>query len=321
MPAHESGEPGAGVDRPVDPAIAGTRFDPHEFAWDWTTAQLIARAAGCSIADDLDRPLMAPDSGRPGHPLILFNGALLARNRTEVMERLIGGYDAWKRIGRWGSAYMRFRGPLARTGRARVSCGFTDVAGTSKGHALVRFSFAVEDVDSRRELADGWMLLFLLGCAPDGAARLVSPHAAMPDSEPDTVLTHGTPVNVTFDWAMASGDWNPMHFERQAGNPAPLVHGPRNMALILHDAARTFAGGRLERVREITLGTMPAPHYPGEPTESRFWCDGAQRVLGRLVVPAAARLDGGVGDKVVIDQIEIALEPWRRGTQGITEPS
>jgi hypothetical protein len=302
MSAPESHEP------VVDPAIAGARFAPYEFAWDWTTAQLIARAAGCSVAEDLDRPLMTPDSTRPAHPLILFNGALLARNRPEVMERLIGGYDVWQRVGRWGSAYLRFAGPLARTGRARVRCGFSDVGGTSKGHALARFWFAIEDAESQRQLADGWMLLFLLGCAPPNAARLASPHVAMPERAPDTVVSHDTPINVTFDWAMASGDWNPTHFDRQAGNPAPLVHGPRNMALVLHDAARAFAAGRLERVREVTLGTIPAPHYPGERTESRFWREGDGRVLGRLVVPAAARLDGGAGDKIVIDQIEIALE-------------
>ncbi len=307
MPAGESLEPGSGATRAVDPAIAGTRFAPYEFGWDWTTSQLIARAAGCSIADDLDRPLMAPSSERPGHPLILFNGALLARNRPEVMERLIGGYDAWQRVGRWGSAYMRFAGALARTGRARVSCGFSDVGGTSKGHALVRFWFAIEEADSGRALADGWMLLFLLGCAPPEAASLASPHVAMPEREPDIVLGHDTPVNVTFDWAMASGDWNPTHFDRQAGNPAPLVHGPRNMALVLHDAARTLAGGRLERMRAITLGTMPAPHYPGERTESRFWRCGDGRLYGRLVVPATSRRDGGAGDKIVIDQIEIAV--------------
>jgi acyl dehydratase len=305
----QSGEPGTDAIGRVDPAIAGTRFEPYDFAWDWTTAQLIARAAGCSIADDLDRPLLAPDSMRPGHPLILFNGALLARNRAQVMERLIGSYDAWKRVGRWGSAFMRFHGPLGRTGRGRVRCGFTDVGGTSKGHALVRFGFAVEDADSRQPLADGWMLLFLLGCAPENAARLASPHVALPARAPDAVLTHDTPVNVTFDWAMASGDWNPTHFDRQAGNPAPLVHGPRNMALILHDAARTFAGGRIQCVREITLGTIPAPHFPGERTESRFWRESAGRILARLVVPAAARLDGGTGEKIVIDQIEIVSFP------------
>ena len=305
MPADESRELGTGAVRRVDPAIAGTRFTPYEFAWDWTTAQLIARAAGCSIADDLDRPLLAPDSERPGHPLILFNGALLARNRAEVMERLIGGYDAWKQVGRWGSAYMRFHGPLARTGRGRVRSEFTDVGGTSKGHALVRFAFVVEEAGSGQALADGWMLLFLLGCAPENATRLASPHVAMPDRAPDMARTHDTPVNVTFDWAMASADWNPTHFDRQAGNPAPLVHGPRNMALVLHDAARAFAGGRIERVREITLGTIPAPHFPGERTESRFWQESAGRILARLVVPAAARLDGGTGEKIVIDQIEI----------------
>jgi hypothetical protein len=306
MPAHESTEPAA-AGRRVDPAIAGTRFEPYEFAWDWSMTQLIARAAGCSVADDLDRPLMLPDSDRPGHPLILFNGALLARNRAEVMDRLIGGYDIWKRVGRWGSAYMRFHGSLVRRGRARVRCGFTEVGGTSKGHALVRFAFTVEESETGRELAAGWMLLFLLGCAPEGAARLASAAVPMPERAPDAILAHDTPVNATFDWAMASGDWNPTHFERQAENPAPLVHGPRNMALVLHDAARTYAGGHLERVRAIALGTIPAPHYPGEDTETRFWRDGDGRILARLVVPAAARIDGGAADKVVIDQLEIAL--------------
>ena len=56
--------------------------------------------------------------------------------------------------------------------------------------------------------------------------------------------------------------------------------------------------------RHIFRGSLPAPHYPPEPTETRFWKEG-DRILGRLVVPAAGRIDGGDGDKVCIDQIEL----------------
>ncbi|NNL85226.1 MAG: hypothetical protein HKP27_06210 [Myxococcales bacterium] len=79
------------------------------------------------------------------------------------------------------------------------------------------------------------------------------------------------------------------------------------MALVMQDAAREAAGGDVARVRAITVGAMPAPHYPPEPTETRFWREGTGRLLGRLVVPAAARTDGGDGNKTVIDQIEIAV--------------
>jgi hypothetical protein len=293
----------------VDPGIAGTRFAPHEFAWDWPMTQLIARAAGCAIDEPLDRAVLLPAAIGPGHPMILFNGALLARNRPEVMECLVGGYDAWQEVGRWGSGAMTFLGAIPPAGRGRVSCGFTEVGASSKGHALVRFSFEIDDAESGRRLAEGWMLLFCLGCGVPGAGRVAPPRIAIPEGSPDVTVGHETPANVTFDWGMASGDWNTTHLEPQTGNPAPLVHGPRNMALVLHDAARAFAGGRLERVTGITLGSMPAPHFPRERTESRFWRSADDSVLGRLVVPEAARLDGGAGEKVVIDQIEIVLGP------------
>jgi hypothetical protein len=101
-----------------------------------------------------------------------------------------------------------------------------------------------------------------------------------------------------------SGDWNTTHFIQQAGNPAPLTHGPRNMGLILHDACRLFAAGQVDRLKEVTIGSLPAPHYPPEPTQTRFWTEG-DRVFGRLVVPATHRIDGGEGDKVCIDQVEL----------------
>jgi hypothetical protein len=292
----------------VDPGIAGSRFRPYEFAWTWETSQQIARAAGCSIDDPLDRPYMLHGSKRPGHLMIPFNGAILARNRPEVMERLIGGYDNWQNVGRWGSASLAFRSEVPRAGRGRVGCGFTEVGATSKGHALVRFAFEVDDADSGARLADGTMLLFLLGCGHEGGGRVASRSIAIPARAPDLVVRHETPLNVTFDWAMPSEDWNTTHFETKAGNPAPLVHGPRNMALLLHDAARAFAAGELERVKEITLGSIPAPHYPREPTETRLWREEDGRVVGRLVVPAAGRIDGGTGDKVVIDQVEIRID-------------
>lgn len=295
------------ADARVDAAIAGRRFSDFEFSWEWPTTQLIARATGGSVIDPLDAPWMMRDSDRPGHPMILFNGALVARNRDEVMDALIGGYDVWQEVGRWGSGHAEFKAPVPRAGRARVGCSFTEVGGTSKGHALVRFTFEVDDAGSGRRLMDGWMLLFLLGCAPQGGSKITPPRIAVPERAPDRVIARATPVDVTFDWAMPSADWNSTHFVTKGSNPAPLVHGPRNMGLVMQDAARAFAEGRVDRVRTITLGSMPAPHYPSEPTETRFWHEGDDRVLGRLVVPASGRIDGGDGDKVVIDQIEAVI--------------
>jgi len=295
------------ADAKVNPAVAGKRFSEFEFSWEWSTTQQIVRAVDGSVTRAIDSPWMMRDSDRPGHPMILFNGALLARNREEVMSALIGGYDVWQDVGRWGSGKADFKRAIPRAGSARVGCGFTEVGATSKGHALVRFTFEVDDADSGDRLMDGWMLLFLLGCGHPDAGKISPPRIAVPERDADKVLEHATPVDVTFDWAMPSGDWNSTHFVTKGANPAPLVHGPRNMALVMQDAGRAFADGRVDRIRSITLGSMPAPQYPPEASETRFWDGGDGRVLGRLVVPAASRIDGGEGDKVVIDQIEIAL--------------
>jgi hypothetical protein len=292
----------------VDPGIVGCRFSDCDFSWDWQTTQLIARAAGASLDDERDRRTLLPGGDSPGHLMIPFNGALLARNRPEVMDRLIGGYDNWQDVGRWGAGNIAFRAPVPRCGRGRVGCGFTDLGATSKGHALARFSFEVDDAESGTRLADGWMLLFLLDCAPPGAGKLAAPRTAMPERPADHVIVHPTSANVPFDWAMPSDDWNTTHFEAKSGNPAPLVHGTRNMALTLQDAARIFADGHLERIREITLGSLPAPHFPGEATQTRFWREAGDRILGCLAVPGESRIDGGDDDKVVIDQITMQIE-------------
>lgn len=287
---------------PLD--IAGTTFSEFEFEWNWQTSQLLSRATGCSIREELDFPHLMSTSEAAGHPMVPFNGALLARNRDEVMDRLIGGYANWQKVGRWGSGAARFLTPVPQAGRGRVRSHISELGATSKGHALVRFNFEVHDAESGGPLLDGWMLLFALGCAPEGAGVLTPPRVAMPDREPDEVVAHETDVNVTFDWAVPSADWNTTHFIRQEGNPAPLTHGPRNMGLVLQDACRVFAAGQVDRLKEVTIGSLPAPHYPPEPTETRFWNDG-DRVLGRLVVPAAGRIGGGEGDKVCIDQVEL----------------
>lgn len=287
---------------PLD--IAGTAFSDFEFEWSWQTSQLLSRATGCSIRDDRDLPRLMRASDAAGHPMVPFNGALLARNRDEVMDRLIGGYANWQQVGRWGSGAAKYFGPIPQAGRGRVTSRISELGATSKGHALVRFNFEVVDSGSGSQILEGWMLLFLLGCAPDGAGVISPPRIAMPGRAPDEVVAHDTPLNVTFDWAVPSGDWNTTHFIQQAGNPAPLTHGPRNMGLVLQDACRVFAGGRVERLKEVTIGSLPAPHYPPESTETRFWREG-DRVLGRLVVPAAGRIDGGEGDKICIDQIEL----------------
>ncbi len=292
------------ADPKVSLEIVGTSFSDYEFEWDWRTTQLLSRACGASIRDQRDlRSLMNVSDGA-GHPMVPFNGALLARNRDEVMDQLIGGYATWQKVGRWGSGGAKFFGAVPQSGRGRVSSRITEVGGTSKGHALVRFNFEVADAASGAQLLEGWMLLFLLGCAPDDAGALAAPRIAIPDRAPDEVVARETPVNVTFDWAVPSGDWNTTHFIQQEGNPAPLTHGPRNMGLVLQDASRVFANGDLSKLKEVTIGSLPAPHYPPEPTETRFWNEG-DRILGRLVVPAAGRIDGGEGDKTCIDQIEL----------------
>lgn len=292
------------TDPKVSLDIAGRAFSDYEFEWDWQTTQLLSRACGASVREERDLRSLMKTSDGPGHPMVPFNGALLARNRDEVMDALIGGYATWQRVGRWGSGGAKFLGTVPQTGRGRVSSRITEVGGTSKGHALVRFNFEVSNASSGAPLLEGWMLLFLLGCAPEGAGALNPPRIAIPERPADQVAVHKTPLNVTFDWAVPSGDWNTTHFIQQAGNPAPLTHGPRNMGLVLQDAARLFAEGHLERIKEVTIGSLPAPHYPPETTETRFWNEG-DRVLGRLVVPAENRIDGGEGDKVCIDQIEL----------------
>lgn len=284
--------------------ITGAAFSDYEFEWTWQTSQLLARATGCSIRDERDLPRLMQNSQAPGHLMVPFNGALLARNRDEVMDRLIGGYANWQNVGRWGSGGARYFGPIPKSGRGRVSSRITELGATSKGHALVRFNFEVNNAANGDPLLEGWMLLFLLGCAPEGAGAISPPRIAMPERAPDEVIAHDTPVNVTFDWAVPSGDWNTTHFIQQPGNPAPLTHGPRNMGLVLQDACRAFAGGRMETLKEVTIGSLPAPHYPPEPTESQFWREG-DRVLGRLAVPAGARIDGGEGEKICIDQVEL----------------
>jgi hypothetical protein len=284
--------------------IVGTTFSDYEFDWNWQTTQLLARACGASIREERDLRCLMNVSDGAAHPMVPFNGALLARNRDEVMDQLIGGYATWQKVGRWGSGGAKFFGAIPQSGRGRVSSRITEVGGTSKGHALVRFNFEVADAASGAQLLEGWMLLFLLGCAPEGAGALAAPRIAIPERPADEVAAHDTPVNVTFDWAVPSGDWNTTHFIQQEGNPAPLTHGPRNMGLVLQDASRVFAGGDISKLKEVTIGSLPAPHYPPDPTETRFWNEGG-RILGRLIVPAAGRIDGGEGDKVCIDQVEL----------------
>ena len=292
------------ADLKVPTDVVGTTFSEFEFEWTWQTSQLLSRATGCSIREERDLPCLAKDSKAPGHPMIPFNGALLARNRDEVMDQLIGGYANWQQVGRWGSGGAKFFGAVPQSGRGRVSSRISELGATSKGHALVRFNFEVHDTANGAQLLEGWMLLFLLGCGPEGVGALSPPRITIPDREADEVVVHDTPVNVTFDWAVPSGDWNTTHFIQQPGTPAPLTHGPRNMGLFLQDACRLFAGGQVDRLKEVTIGSLPAPHYPPEPTQTRFWTED-DRVFGRLVVPAAGRIDGGEGDKVCIDQVEL----------------
>ncbi len=110
-------------DPKVPLGIVGTSFSEYEFEWTWETSQLLSRATGGSIRDERDLPRLMKTSNAPAHPMVPFNGALLARNRDEVMDQLIGGYATWQKVGRWGSGGAKYFGPIAsgRTGPGHVA--------------------------------------------------------------------------------------------------------------------------------------------------------------------------------------------------------
>jgi len=126
-----------------------------------------------------------------------------------------------------------------------------------------------------------------------GPVTPVPPPPAMPDAPPEARLEVATSSRAALIYRL-SGDDNPLHvnpaFARDAGFPAPILHGLSTYGHICRSLMR-----RVEDGRHITSMDcrFTGPVYPGDTLSLEIWPQ-AGRILFRAYVGERRVIDNGV---------------------------
>lgn len=113
-----------------------------------------------------------------------------------------------------------------------------------------------------------------------------APHA-IPDGEPDLVVSLGTRRDQALLYRLASGDMNPLHADpdvaRAAGFDRPILHGLATYGVAGRALLRALVANDPARIRRLDA-RFSAPVFPGETIETSIWREAGGRAAFRARV-------------------------------------
>ncbi|WP_034301484.1 MaoC/PaaZ C-terminal domain-containing protein [Herbaspirillum sp. RV1423] len=185
------------------------------------------------------------------------------------------------------------------TGHSRV------IAVVDKGRdkgALLVVQREIRDKQSGELLATAEQTSF---CRGDGGfsehgqlsdAAPASDNSPLPDRSPDLICDLPTRPEGALIYRL-SADRNPLHADpetaRQAGFPAPILHGLATYGVACHALLRACCDYRPERLRSLAT-RFSAPVFPGETIRTEIWRDGGHvRFQSRVLERAKLVLSNG----------------------------
>jgi len=148
--------------------------------------------------------------------------------------------------------------------------------GEGKG-ALIYVAREVYDKDSGSHISTSISTTFARADGGfGGPSGPTLPVHAIPDREPDHVDEVPTLPQAALIYRL-SGDINPLHaspeIARQAGFPAPILHGLCSYGVAGWSVLRTLCGGDPARLKQFDL-RFSSPVFPGETLRTQMWKDG-----------------------------------------------
>ncbi|MET0743900.1 MAG: MaoC/PaaZ C-terminal domain-containing protein [Microvirga sp.] len=178
-----------------------------------------------------------------------------------------------------GEQVIRLHAPLPAAGTLVGRERIVDVVDRGRGgHAFLRTSREIVDAHTSRPIATLASTVVLRDQGgfggPGGSLPRRDP---VPDRRPDHVMRTGTLPQAALIYRL-SGDLNPLHADpmiaRQAGYPAPILHGLCTLGIAARAILRACCGDDPARLAEVGV-RFSAPLFPGETLQSEIWRDGA----------------------------------------------
>ncbi|MDR2256074.1 MAG: MaoC family dehydratase N-terminal domain-containing protein [Arthrobacter sp.] len=187
---------------------------------------------------------------------------------------------------------VRLHAPLPAAGSVTVTRGVSAIRDLGK-HALIEATASFADADSGRLLAESVTHMMIRGEGGFGGERGPAETWAVPEREPDVVVTEPTAPNQALLYRL-SGDRNPLHsdpsFAERAGFPAPILHGLCTYGYAGRAVLRHIVDGDPERFGSL-FGRFSSPVFPGEALTTKLWR-----------TEDGALFQTFVGDRLVLDR-------------------
>lgn len=187
-----------------------------------------------------------------------------------------------------GEEWIDLARPLPAAGvyRAETSVDGLWDRGPEKG-AILQTRKRIFESDGNEQIAETRTVLMLRKDGGFGGSAEGAPRAEqLPDRAPDGSVRIATQPDQALIYRL-SGDANPLHADpdvaKQAGFPAPILHGMCSYGVIARSIVDSLCGGDQARLRSFGL-RFSSPVYPGETLRTDFWISGEGRCAFRAII-------------------------------------
>lgn len=177
-----------------------------------------------------------------------------------------------------GEQVMRFARPLAAGDVLSTTGTVTNIETKGRNEVYV-LTLASRD-QSGTLIVSQDNICISLGSAPadgleTGPPATRAPRPARPAAgEPDLVAECSIPLDITKNYAEASGDFNRVHLEaefaQKLGFPGVIVHGMCLLSIALQGVVNILVAGQESSIRELRV-RFSSPVEPGERVETRYF--------------------------------------------------
>jgi acyl dehydratase len=278
----------------IGPALVGRRLGPVVHRWSARDAILYALGVGAVHPRDL--PFLYEGYGPQVQPTFALTAI------TPMLPLLVAALDIDLRRLLHAGQQLAVHRALAPAGAASVTRTITAVS--DKGTAaLIECEDVVADDDGVLATATShWWLGGAGGFGGDAAAtdsldrRPAPSPPRLPDGPADVIDSVATTTEQAALYRL-SGDLNRVHidpaFAREAGQPAPILHGLCTMGALGHTLARHAPDRALA---ELSV-RFTAPVFPGERLEVAIWSVSPEEMVATV----------SVGERVVVGPARATL--------------
>lgn len=251
---------------PIDPDVAiGAALPDRSFSW--AESDVLLYHLGIGAGTDLRYTLESPDL----RVLPSFGVVAPSFHETDPPPLDLPGCDINLSQVVHGSQSIHVNAPLPSSGSATLHTHVSDV--WDKGKAAVIWQDATAISETGEELWTTRSSIFVRGEGGWGGSRGDSTSVEVPDSAPAATTSYHVRPDQALLYRLC-GDRNPLHadpeFAKNAGFPAPILHGLCTYGIVLREVTDALLGGDSTQVAGFGA-KFSGVVFPGETIHVEAW--------------------------------------------------